>query len=214
MIAAALLACAPHIAPATLEAVIAVESRGAPLAIFDNTTRRAWRPHDQAEAITLARQLVAAGHRVDLGLMQVDSVNLPALGLSVTQAFDPCTNVRAGATILTADYAAARQQWGDGQIALQHALSAYNAGNFYRGFRNGYVARYYGRATVPAVDLNLRFSALDRRPAGVAGRFARNRTPGRLGQDRSRPQWLAKEIASLTAPTTLYRRFQRILGGL
>jgi type IV secretion system protein VirB1 len=153
ILAPAILACAANIAPATLEAVIAVESRGDPLAIFDNTTRRSWHPHDPGEAIMLAHQLVVARHVVDLGLMQVDSANLPALGLSVVQTLDPCTNIRAGGAILTADYAQARQRWGDGQIALQHALSAYNAGDFYRGFRNGYVARYYGPSGVPvAVD--------------------------------------------------------------
>ena len=31
-----------------------------------------------------------------------------------------------------------------GQPALQAALSAYNTGDFDRGFANGYVARYYG----------------------------------------------------------------------
>ena len=35
--------------------------------------------------------------------------------------------------------------------ALQAALSAYNTGNFSRGFENGYVARYFGRATIPSI---------------------------------------------------------------
>ena len=76
--------------------------------------------------------------------MQVNSRNLQALGIAVFQAFDPCTNIRAGATILSADYADASRLRGPGQAALQAALSAYNTGDFYRGFENGYVARYYG----------------------------------------------------------------------
>ena len=94
--------------------------------------------------------------------MQVNSRNLRALGVGVFQAFNPCTNISAGATILSADYANASRLRGPGQAALQAALSAYNTGDFYRGFENGYVARYYGRsafspqqsARVPSVRLH------------------------------------------------------------
>src|SRR5262249_7163983 len=71
----------------------------------------------------------------------------------VEQALDPCTNIRAGATILTADYVEASQRFTPGQPALQAALSAYNTGTFWRGFENGYVARYYGRPTIPGATL-------------------------------------------------------------
>jgi type IV secretion system protein VirB1 len=64
---------------------------------------------------------------------------------------DPCTNVRNGATILTANYVQASQRFAPGRPALQAELSAYNSGRFYRGFENGYVAKYYGRATIPSV---------------------------------------------------------------
>lgn len=197
MIAAALLACAANIAPATLDAVIAVESGGDPLAIFDNTTRRIWHPHDQDEAIARARRLIAAGHVIDLGLMQVDSVNLPALGLSVAQVFDPCTNIRAGGEILTRDYAYAVRLLGPGQAALKIALSLYNTGDAHRGFKNGYVARYYGRAAMPvAVDVarhptTVRYHGID---------AAHVRTPSR------RPSWSAEQIARLSAPSSVYSR--------
>src|SRR5487761_141797 len=128
MIAAALIACAANIAPATLEAVIAVESRGDPLALHVEGLRRQPHPADAAEAARIAGVYIRAGYRVDLGLMQVNSANLPALGLSVGQVLDPCTNVGAGGTILTADYAAAAQRWGEGQEALRRALVAYNSG--------------------------------------------------------------------------------------
>ncbi|MGH7690699.1 MAG: hypothetical protein ACREN3_13915, partial [Gemmatimonadaceae bacterium] len=99
---------------------------------------------------------------------QVNSANLPALGITVGQVLDPCANLRAGGTILTADYAAAVQRWGEGQGALQHALSAYNAGNFTRGFRNGYVARYYGPGGVPVrVDAAFLQMAAGDRSVGI-----------------------------------------------
>ena len=51
-------------------------------------------------------------------------------------------SIRAGGTILAADYGRAAQQLGGGQPALLAAHSAYNTGDFARGFQNGYVARY------------------------------------------------------------------------
>lgn len=152
MIAATLLACAANVAPVTLEAVIGVESHGNPLAL--NVNRLAGpQPHPAgvAEAVQVAQSYIVRGYSVDIGLMQVNSRNLPALGYTIEQVLDPCTNITAGGTILTADYTEAARSRGDGQPALQAALSAYNTGNFYRGFRNGYVAHYYGPGGVPAL---------------------------------------------------------------
>jgi type IV secretion system protein VirB1 len=154
VIAAALLACAANIAPTTLEAVIQVESRGDPLLVYVNGLGAAQPRHaaDAKEAAALARAYIAQGYSVDLGLMQVNSRNLAALGYTVAQLLDdPCTNIRAGGTVLTAGYAAAVRTHGDGQSALQAALSAYNTGDFHRGFANGYVARYYGPGGIPAL---------------------------------------------------------------
>ena len=150
MIPAVLLACAPNIAPATLEAVIRVESGGNPLAINVNGVRVQPLPATSAaEAARIAESYILRGYSVDIGLMQVNSRNLAALGMTVERVLDPCTNVRSGAAILAADYAEAARRYGEGQAALQAALSAYNTGDFSRGFGNGYVARYYGPHAVP-----------------------------------------------------------------
>jgi type IV secretion system protein VirB1 len=152
MITAPLLACAPNVAPATLEAVISVESGGKPLALNINGLSVQPPPaRDIREAVKVAASFIARGYSVDLGLMQVNSRNLVALGLTLQQVLDPCTNIRGGATILTADYAEAVRTRGEGQSALQAALSAYNTGDFYRGFANGYVAHYYGPGGVPGL---------------------------------------------------------------
>ena len=166
MIPAALLACAPNIAPITLQAVIRVESGGNPLAINVNGLRVQPAPAATvAGAARTAESYILLGYSVDLGLMQVNSRNLVALGTTVERVLDPCTNVRDGAAILTADYAEAASSRGDGQPALQAALSAYNTGSFYRGFSNGYVARYYGPAGVPAFAGGLRDAAATAAPA-------------------------------------------------
>ena len=143
MIDAGLAACAPAVAPATLARVIQVESGGRPLAINVNKGPRVGAPANPAVAAATARYWIARGHSVDLGLMQVNSRNLARLGFTIEQMFDPCTNVRAGAQILTENYVAAAKARGHGQHALRDALSAYNTGSFRRGYANGYVGKYY-----------------------------------------------------------------------
>jgi type IV secretion system protein VirB1 len=160
MIPPALLACAPAVAPVTLEAVIRVESDGNPLAIHVNGLRVQPASATSAAAVArIAEDYILRGYSVDLGLMQVNSRNLMALGTTVERVLDPCTNVRDGAAILAADYAEATRTRGNGQAALQAALSAYNTGSFYRGFANGYVARYYGPGGVPTLADGVREAA-------------------------------------------------------
>ena len=165
MIPPALLACAPNVAPVTLQAIARVESRDNPWAIHVNGIRAQPPPAPSRErAARVAARYIARGYSVDIGLMQVNSRHLAVLGLSLERILDPCTNIRAAALILTTDYAAAARIWGDGQRALQLALSAYNTGNFYQGFANGYVTRYYGPGGVPIVT-GATHEASVRRPA-------------------------------------------------
>lgn len=138
-----LAACAPYVAPETLASVIAVESRGRPLAINVNRGPRLAPAQSSAEASAVAREWIARGYSVDLGLMQVNSRNLARLGYTVEQMFEPCTNVAAGATILASNYIEAAKRKGPGQQALLDALSAYNTGSFSRGYSNGYISRYF-----------------------------------------------------------------------
>jgi type IV secretion system protein VirB1 len=148
-------ACAPTVHPFTMHQVVMVESGGNPLAIRVNGLTVQPHPHTTAEAVADARYWIGRGYRVDLGLVQVDSANLPALHLTIERVLgtDPitvCANLEAGAEILTANYGRAVQQYQLGQPALAAALSAYNTGTFTGGWANGYVARYY---VIPAVAL-------------------------------------------------------------
>ena len=115
-------ACAPQIAPATLEAVAKTESGFEALAVHDNSTGRTYQPASTEEAVGLASQLIAAGHSVDAGLLQINNHNFEWLGLTVETAFDPCRSIAAAATLLT-------------------AISRYNTGSPRAGFTNGYVDR-------------------------------------------------------------------------
>ena len=135
---------APHVAPQTIAAIIRVESGGNEFAVGVNCSG-AKRVHAKSaqEAAAQARYFISKGFSVDLGLMQINSRNLPGLGLTIEQAFDPGTNIQAGAKILARGYRGAVRRYGPGQSALKAALSAYNTGNYDTGFKNGYVAKFF-----------------------------------------------------------------------
>lgn len=121
--------CAPFVAPATMTAIVKVESGGDPLAMWNNTTGQRVVPATRKQAEAYLHSAIAAGDKVDVGIAQVDTENFAQYGLTVRSAFNPCTNVRVGAKILLAAYRAAHQQYpGNEQVALFHAFEAYNSG--------------------------------------------------------------------------------------
>ena len=146
-LAALIRHCAPAVAPSTMTAIVQVESRGNPLAIGDNTTRRSYYPHDRADAERLARRLLDAGHLLDIGIAQIDSMNFAGFGVTVHTIFDPCINLSVGARILSDDYIFAAHRYGDGQGALRHAIGMYNSGRLNGGAR--YIARVLAAARIP-----------------------------------------------------------------
>jgi type IV secretion system protein VirB1 len=148
--------CAPTVAPATMAAIIQVESGGNPLALGINGPLPIKpHPHTVADAARLARYSIHLGYSVDLGLMQINSRNLKGLGLSIEAALEPCRNLQAGSQILERGYAGAVKRYGHGQTALKAALSAYNTGNYERGFQNGYVAKYYDPGITMTIHANI-----------------------------------------------------------
>jgi type IV secretion system protein VirB1 len=124
------LACSPLVDPETTLRVIAVESSGHPYAIHDNTDGKSYNAGNGAQAVQFATTLIRAGHRVDLGLMQINYETwLRPTHFSLNSAFDPCINIRLGTTILSANYARALQRSTTESVALWRALSAYNSGS-------------------------------------------------------------------------------------
>jgi type IV secretion system protein VirB1 len=146
-LAASLQSCAAGVAPRTMAAVVSVESGGWPLTIHDNTSNRSYTFPDRRQAESTAQALLGAGHNLDLGLAQINSSNLTGLGLNYAQVFDPCTNLRAGATILKRAYLSAARRFGGGQAALRFALSAYNSGSLF-------AAPQYARRVVAAAGFD------------------------------------------------------------
>ena len=140
--------CAPNVAPATVAAVVHTESRGWQFAMNVNgVTRQPARVSNANDAIRIARYYVGQGYSVDLGLGQINSRNMKALGLTWDTVFDPCTNVAAAGAVLAGNYRSVRTGLHP-QTALRVALSMYNTGSQSRGFRNGYVGRVVGNAGI------------------------------------------------------------------
>ena len=137
--------CAPQVAPVTLAAIVQQESGGNPLALHDNTSGKGYAPATVAEAARLARELIAQGHSVDIGLAQINSRNLPRLGLGVDQVLDPCANLRAAQTVLMEGW----MRSGD----LRATLSAYNTGKLSSAVGMAYGEKVFGKAgvVVPAI---------------------------------------------------------------
>lgn len=195
MVALALItACAPTVAPSTVERVIQVESKGDPLALNVNGATLRRKPRNAAEAAEFARAYIKAGYTVDMGLMQVNSSNLKRLGYTVADMFEPCKNLAAGAKVLTDFYVSATDHYTEPQAALRAALSAYNTGSFRRGFANGYVSRYLkGPVTVS-------FTNASAAPTGGPVRLTRTPPP------ETRPAAPPQPLNPYTAPTTVYVR--------
>lgn len=145
------LQCAPQVAPDTMLAIAAHESALRPNIMANNNTKERAEGATPAEAAEKASAWIALGHSVDMGLMQINSLNLPRLGLTVADVFVPCINVQAGARILGDAYREAGVREGDKAAALRMALSAYNTGNFSAGISNGYVAAVEGQAAAYVV---------------------------------------------------------------
>lgn len=146
--------CAPSVAPETLLSVVRTESGFDPFTIgINGRPHRALHPATIKAAVSLAEGLLARGENLDLGLAQINSRNLPRLGLTLRTAFDPCRNLAGGARVLTANYLSAQRGALEAQTALRAALSVYNTGDPVRGLRNGYVTKVQAAAAVvvPAI---------------------------------------------------------------
>jgi type IV secretion system protein VirB1 len=135
------------VAPSTISAIVRVESGGRPLEMWNNTTRSMIGSVNLAQAIQYLRHAMAAGQQVDVGLAQVDTENFAALGLTPRTIFNACTNLRAGATILHADWQQALASGYRGQKALYHAFEAYNSGRLWGDAQ--YANRIMGAAGSP-----------------------------------------------------------------
>jgi type IV secretion system protein VirB1 len=155
LVLAALLAqCAPLVHPHTAAALIATESTANPNAIGVVGGQLLRQPRNRSEALATAAALEASGWDYSAGLAQINRRNFAHLGLTVDEAFEPCTNLAAMQTLLLDCYRRAGRTsledrsptagpaaTANAQASVRRALSCYYSGNFVTGVRHGYVAR-------------------------------------------------------------------------
>lgn len=128
---AACTAAYPVISEAPAGRVVATaqaESGLHPFAIGDNDAGRSYFLATREIAVAKARELLALGHRIDAGPMQVTDRNWTAYNLTVETVFDPRLNICAGGRILGEAFAIERR-----------AHCRYNTGR--PACTNGYPAR-------------------------------------------------------------------------
>lgn len=89
----------------TLAAVVSLESRFLPFNIRVNSGMPfPAQPASKAEAIETATSLIAEHQDIQIGLGGIGVEELRKLNLSVSDAFDPCRNLKATATLLDGYY--------------------------------------------------------------------------------------------------------------
>ncbi|NSZ61105.1 lytic transglycosylase domain-containing protein (plasmid) [Agrobacterium tumefaciens] len=118
--------CAPIVASETLAGIVSLESRFAPFNIRINSGEPLKRqPATKAEAIEVATSLAAKRHDIQLGLGGIGLEELQRLNLSISDAFDPCLNLKATATLLDGYYRLAAKAGANPARAEQIMLQSY-----------------------------------------------------------------------------------------
>jgi type IV secretion system protein VirB1 len=122
----------PGMVPQFWPSVVRAESHLVPTALHDDTVNRpfgkSYYPATEDEAEDIARRLMAAGHRVGVGLSQLTASSEPKFirrfGTTLRAALNPCLNMKIGASFY-----------------VTGALSIFNTGSPVRGFENGYIGK-------------------------------------------------------------------------
>lgn len=125
--------CGAELYTEAIHRIISVESSFNPYAIGVVGGRLARQPVNKEEAIVTARYLANAGWNFSMGLAQINRYNLSRYALDYETVFEPCSNLRAAASIYQECYDRALKV-SDAETARLKAFSCYYSGNFSRGF--------------------------------------------------------------------------------
>jgi type IV secretion system protein VirB1 len=171
-----------------MSAVVEVESSFNPLAIGVVGNRLVRQPRTLEEAVATANELKRTGHNFSVGLAQINQSNFKKYGLhSVELAFDTCTNLKTGASILNECYQRSGNDW-------LKAFSCYYSGNFTTGFRHGYVDK-----VKRVIEKNT-----GGKPMAVAQESARKHAEGAASADKSASSYGADETLTLKSTPLLH----------
>lgn len=118
--------CAPFVASDTLAGVVSLESRFTPFNIRINSGAPLKRqPVTKAEAIEVATSLAAKRHDIQMGLGGIGLDELQRLNFTISDAFDPCRNLQATASLLDGYYRLAVKEGADPARAEQVMLQSF-----------------------------------------------------------------------------------------
>lgn len=184
MIAQLAQRCAPEVATEAVVPLVVTESGGNTLQINVNKGPRV-QAASVERAATLVSRYMAAGYTVDVGLAQVNSGNFARFGVSVEQAFEPCTNLRLASAVLQEGYARASRVFA-GLDAISATYSLYNSGSMTRGLRNGYVGRVWANAAASG--------AIDAAPSLAVTQPSGSATHRADTQVGDSPRWVVGQI--------------------
>jgi type IV secretion system protein VirB1 len=138
------------------------------------------------------------GWNFSLGMAQVNRYNLPKYNLDYAAAFDPCSSLRAGASILKDCYDRARPRTRDDRSAWQMAYSCYYSGNFRTGFKADFKGQpsYVHKVVASMADVPSAIRVISlRAPARSMGKVPA--TPATAAMEAESDAWAvlgAKEI--------------------
>ncbi|AFL51488.1 lytic transglycosylase domain-containing protein [Sinorhizobium fredii] len=118
--------CAPMVAAETLAGVVSLESRFEPFAIrIKSGPPLSEQPTTKAEAIEIATSRAAERQDIQLGLGGIGMEELRKMSFSISDAFDPCLNLQATATLLDGYYRLALRAGADPRRAERDMLRSY-----------------------------------------------------------------------------------------
>jgi type IV secretion system protein VirB1 len=118
--------CAPMVQVEMLAGVVSLESRFQPFAIRINSgPPLCAQPVSKAEAIDVVTSLIADHQDIQIGLGGLGVKELRELNLSVSDAFDPCLNLKATGTLLDGYYRRASREGADAVQAEKVMLRSY-----------------------------------------------------------------------------------------
>jgi type IV secretion system protein VirB1 len=150
-LAALMMTCAPLVHPATLHALIEVESAGNPYAVSVNRPEALERagielpsyeqPQTPGAALQLIRSLSALGLSTSVGLAQINVEHLRVLGVRLPELLNPCKNLSlAQRILLDCDASQAPRSPVSVHRRLRRTLTCYNSGHFEENPANHYAS--------------------------------------------------------------------------
>lgn len=163
--------CVPVAYQERMARIVAVESSRNPYAIGVVGGRLERQPKTAGEAVATAKALHAAGWNFSMGYAQVNKYNLERYKLDLTNVFDGCRNLKAGAAILAECDQRATRIYSDSGRAQDAAHSCYYSGNFSRGFKpdhpggTSYVQRVAAAASKSGLKADKPIKVIPQKPA-------------------------------------------------